>query len=435
MDRKEEIRKLLREWLNETYVELNPYFIENMIEIRKDMPNEVEIPTVQMLDYKKAIIKELEKDYSKIRECNFKFTDEELEKNRFMTGSQSDRKITKVLSEIIKETRYGDDQRLDYFHKLRNPDVKYKIYSSIEEITTRYKEVETCLSPGGSNQSNIFRHLYSPYAYLIGDVEGNARMLAYIDFKNKYVFLHRVYGSYDLMLEISAIKYFVENGFVFVENIQDYFDGTEMFNYVDAFYTNRLEYVRFFGGKIKSEASEGEGVHLFEKPKDAKILDRHGNVSNKVDAFKYELLQNPELTINATLNDSCGIRNEDEYCCSNCGEIVSRDEYDFDYECCSVCSNHNNNYCPECDCNGISDDDFSFSMGMCIDCVESRHNICSECFKEEIRREDFNFEFRMCNDCAEKHIEELERMAEIESNETTEAESNGESESNISPTP
>ena len=71
-------------------------------------------------------------------------------------------KLTKVLSELVKENRYSDDQRLDYFHKLRNPNVKYKIYSNIEEITTRYQKVETCLSPGGSNQSNIFRHLYSP---------------------------------------------------------------------------------------------------------------------------------------------------------------------------------------------------------------------------------------------------------------------------------
>lgn len=422
MDRKEEIKGLLREWLDETYVELNPYFIENMIEIRKDMPNEIEIPIVSMLDYKKTIIKELEKDYSNIGECNFKFTDEELEKNRFMTGSQADRKITKVLSELIKESRYSDDQRIDYFHKLRNPNVEYKIYSSIEEIATRYKEVETCLSPGGSNQSNIFRHLYSPYAYLIGDREGNSRMLAYIDFKNKYVFLHRVYGAYDLMLEISAVKYFVDNDFLFVRSLHRHFYGVGMFNYIDASQTEGQRYIEYFGGKFKAEENEEETVHLFKKPENAKILDRYGNISDEFDAFKDERLRYKELTINATLNDSLGIRNSNEYCCSNCGEIVDSDDYDFDYECCSACSNTNNNYCSECDCSHIPDYDFNFSMEICNECVERKHNICSECDKDEIEREDFNFAYRMCNDCAEKHIEELENMTENESEDITEVE-------------
>ena len=61
MDREGEIREYLEGWLSETYVQLNPYFIQNMIEIRKDMPNEIEIPIVPMLDYKKTIIKGLEK--------------------------------------------------------------------------------------------------------------------------------------------------------------------------------------------------------------------------------------------------------------------------------------------------------------------------------------------------------------------------------------
>ena len=384
MDREAEIREYLEGWLSETYVQLNPYFIQNMIEIRKDMPNEIEIPIVPMLDYKKTIIKGLEKDYSSIKEYDLKATDEELEKNRFMSGPETGRKITKVLSELVKQNRYSDDQRLDYFNKLRNPNVEYKIYSSIEEITTRYQKVETCLSPDGSNQSNIFRHLYSPYAYIIGDTEGNARMLAYIDFKNKYVFLHQVYGAYDLMLKISAVKYFVDNDFLFLENLNNYFLGAEMFNYVDAFQTHGLEYVEYFGGKIKRENDE-ETVHLFKKPENAKILDRYGNINDRIDAFKNEHLIDKELTINATFHDSYGIRNEDEFYCNNCGEIVSGDDYDFDYECCAACANVDNNYCPECDNSSIPDYDFDFARGM-------------------------------CNACVEKHMDELESTTEDESN-------------------
>ena len=53
------------------------------------------------------------------------------------------------------------------------------------------------------------------------------------------------------MLEISAVKYFVDNDFLFVEYLDNYFLGIGMFNYVDASKTDGLKYIEYFGGKIK----------------------------------------------------------------------------------------------------------------------------------------------------------------------------------------
>ena len=156
------------------------------------MQPRIELEMATMIEYKRAIIEELENDFPRVKEANFTFTDEELENNRIASGPNAGRKITKVLTKALDDEGggYRNEQRLDYFNKLRLTENSYFIDSDPMVFMEFYLKVQTCVSPGGDNQSNLLKFLASPYVYIAGDKAKSVRMLIYADFDRKRVFLH-----------------------------------------------------------------------------------------------------------------------------------------------------------------------------------------------------------------------------------------------------
>jgi hypothetical protein len=266
-----EFNKLLDLWLENATFPIHSNFAQNVFNIRKGMKEKIILKPIDMIEYKKIIIKELIKEYkSEFKNITLAFSDSELKNNRIDFGKNKGQKITKYLSNILRsEYEYRTDQRLDYFHKLKNENNEYYIDNDPIKMLELYSKIGTCVSPNGSNQGNIFMFLLSPYTYIAYDKKLNVRTLLYIDFEKKKVFLHNEYGNYDYMFSIALIDYFVKNDFHFVKEL-DHFFIDKGFVYRDGNFCENLSLIETLNGKVLNQERVNK-THLLEKPKWYKV--------------------------------------------------------------------------------------------------------------------------------------------------------------------
>ena len=415
----ENFKDMFSKWKDETYFSLREDFPQNILQIRSGMQPRIELEMASMVEYKRAIIEELEDEFSRVKEANFNFTDEELENNRIASGPNAGRKITKVLTEALDEagSYYRNEQRLDYFNKLRLTENSYFIDSDPMVLMEYYLKVQTCVSPGGENQSNLLKFLASPYAYIAGDKSKSVRMLIYADFDRKRVFLHPIYGSYDSMFSLTVVKYFAQNGFAFIRYLNNGFQADFM-SYTDRSNTSFIPQIKFFNGNLlEGELDFDERTDLFSRPSwvnyegDAYANERDENIPSK------ELLK--LYTITFDFHDTgMGILPKDRQYCGACDQTVSDDDYDYDSEMCYDCARHDH-YCYECDGSHIHDDDWDYDMEMCTYCAQERReyeeNECVVC-GDNFRSCDFDTERKMCHTCVEDEEDnEQDEDEEVES--------------------
>lgn len=408
------------EWKNEAYFSFREDFAQNILQIRSGMQPRIELEMATMIEYKRAIIEELENDFPRVKEANFTFTDEELENNRIASGPNAGRKITKVLTKALDDEGggYRNEQRLDYFNKLRLTENSYFIDSDPMVFMEFYLKVQTCVSPGGDNQSNLLKFLASPYVYIAGDKAKSVRMLIYADFDRKRVFLHPIYGSYDSMFALTVVKYFVQNGFTFIRYLSNAFEADFM-SYTDRTNISFMPQIKFFNGDISEEN--------FDFDERTKLFSRPSWVTYEGDAYAdegSEFIPNKDLlksyTITFNFHDtSMGILSKDSQFCYSCDQIVNDDDYDYDSEMCYDCAAHNH-YCYECDSEHVHDDNWDYEMEMCSSCAQDRReyeeNVCSVC-GDNFHSYYFDTDRGMCYVCAENedNNEQDEEDEEVES--------------------
>ena len=400
----ENFEDMFSKWKDEAYFSFREDYSQNILQIRAGMQPRIELEMASMIEYKRAIIEELKGEYSSLREANFTFTDEELENNRIASGPNAGRKITKVLTETLEDASgyYRNEQRLDYFNKLRLADNSYFIDNDPMVFMEFYLKVKTCVSPGGGNQSNLLKFLASPYVYIAGDKAKSVRMLIYADFDRKRVFLHPIYGSYDAMFSLTVVKYFVQNGFTFIRFLSGGFEADFM-SYEDRSTISFIPQIKFFNGNLFSGyLDHSERTELFARPSwvtyegDAYADERDENIPNK------NLLKNYTMAFNFHDTER-GIFPKDRQYCTSCERTISDDDYDYDAEMCYDCASHNH-YCYECDEDHIHDSNWDYDMEMCVYCAEERRefeeNECVVCH-DNFRNYDFDTDRRMCYNCVE----------------------------------
>jgi hypothetical protein len=294
--------ELLEKWSENITFNLHNNFAQNVFNLKKGMKEKITLKPLDMLEYKKTIIRELQNEYtSEFKNITLAFSDSELLNNRIEFGKNKNQKITKLLSNILKsEYEYRTDQRLDYFHKLKSENNEYYIDNDPIKLLESYTKIETCVSPNGSNQGNIFMFLLSPYTYIAYDKKLNVRQLLYINFEKKKVFLHNVYGNYDNMFSMVIVKYFVDNDFFFVKDIDNFFIDKGII-YRDSSYCEYLHLVEIFNGKILNEKRKNK-THLFEKPNWYKVNGDY--LVNSVELENDNLTTTYEPTFNDIYDDS-----------------------------------------------------------------------------------------------------------------------------------
>lgn len=373
MEKIEMFREAYKPWESETFFDRQENWIENVFEVRSGMHPKIEIQPVDMMLYKKTILEELMLDFTKkspfdsddsnIAKIDMNFTEQELIENRISQGPNSGQKITKLLHKAM----YGTDGRtlqvLDFFHKLRTENNVSTIESCPIAMLEAYTRVQTCISAGGQNQSSILKYLFSPFTYIINSGSKKSRMVAFIDFPNKKVFLNPVYGEFDKMFEISVIQYFIKEGFEFLDDFR-------YFSVDDSYYVDRHEFpyktvVKILNGKIFDVYKNGQSYSkdIFQKPDWVKYKGDGLAINNNY----YE-----GLTTSLELHDQDGIYDSESYFCSQCGCTVGVDEYNFDCECCYECSNdyeEEHTYCEKCG-STVDNDDYDFENDCCYDCAE-----------------------------------------------------------------
>ena len=395
---KEEFKDILRPWLDETYLELRDDYVDNIFEVRSGMVEKAFVEPLCMIDYKRLLLKEISNSHASVQKANLEITDEELEQNRFLTGENKGRKVTKILSELIAGEYNRTDQRLDYFNKLRKKNISYFISGEPLDFLSAYSVIETCLSPGGCNQSNLIKMLFSPYSYIATDESKTVRMLIYANYERKQVVLNNIYGSYDEMFAMSIVKHYRDLGFDFHTNLNEIFD-TEYLGYVDTYQGRFLHYAKALNANVVND-SVMERIDLFERP---------SWVTYKGDGFvqTFDDVKTSNFTLYSEFHDSSGIRYKHEHYCNSCGNIVNDDEFDFDYEECQDCAGRHN-YCRSCDSDNICDDDFDFDRDVCNNCarqeIEIENNVCEVC-GDGFVDDEFNHEERLCTDCYALHLE------------------------------
>lgn len=403
------------DWKDETHFIFREDFAQNILQIRSGMQPRIELEMATMIEYKRAIIEELENDFPRIKEANLTFTDDELEKNRIASGPNAGRKITKVLTETLGEEsgRYRNEQRLDYFNKLRLAENSYFIDSDPIVLMEYYLKIQTCISPGGDNQSNLLKFLASPYVYIAGDKAKSVRMLIYADFDRKRVFLHPIYGSYDSMFALTVVKYFVQNGFAFVRYLREAFEADFM-SYTDRSHISFMPQIDFFNGVVSEKDFDfDEKTDLFSRPSWTTYEgDAYADEESEIIPDK-DLLKSYTITFNFH-DTSMGILPKDKQFCYSCDEIISDDDYDYDAEMCYDCAAYNH-YCYECDSGHIHENDWDYEFEMCSSCAQARReyeeNVCSVC-EDNFYSYDFDTDRRMCHWCIEneKNNEEDEEV-------------------------
>lgn len=389
----EQFNEVFNAWHDQMMFPVNPDLAKKIFEIRSGMMKRTLIPQVDMLTYKKAILYDLKQEYANI--SNFEFTDEEIDSNRISTGENKDRKITKVLTEKIRENHmYYSEQRLDFFNKLRYPDTEYYIDSDPIAFADAYKKIRTCLSPNGENQSNFVKFLLSAYAYIVVDIRMNNRMLVLLNPEQKVAFLHNVYGGYDYMMSLSVVKFLVDEGYSFAKNLDDAFDLDYFMRYIDADEFRFLSHVEYFNGKIYDKY---QPIDLWLQP-----YWYHSHI----DALTDDHMPDHKYTTMSNVHDSYeSILPEGKEYCGDCGEIVDANDYDFDSEICYYCAG-NRNYCEACG-EYTDADHFHFEEQLCDWCFNDQYRYCEEC-GENVRIENFDVEHHMCDVCVAQLAEEEE---------------------------
>ena len=340
---REELHDKLNKW--DLDLILCPEYTKNIYEIKSGMIAKQIATPLDMLSYQRIIIQEI-KETEGISIPNF--TDEELKENFFICKEYpSGIKITKYITKLLSEKTYLKDKRLDFFYKLRKEGNEYYIDSDPMAFVDMYRKVSTCVSPDGENAGNIFRFLFSPYTYIAYDKYQSVRMLIFADDESKLVFLNPVYGCYDDMFLISVIQNYIDRGYRFIANLNNIFSGDDF--YKDSFSLCHRDLIKVMGGEILEEQNTVGALHL---------LDRPAWITFKGDGASGDVNQHIKLTTHIVF--------EKVYYCSECGQDVYYEDYDFDSDCCYNCSD---DYCEHCD-NYYSKDEYNFYYDACIYCAE-----------------------------------------------------------------
>lgn len=320
----EKFTNYLNQW--EVDVPFSEGYEDRISEIKSGMLEKQTIKPIEMLKYQRLILKCIERSESISLPA---FTEEELNKNFYICDEYpTGIKVTKYVNKIIN-ARYNlgrQDSRLDYFNKLRYDDNEYYIDSNPFLFVELYRNIQTCVSPGGENQGNIFRLLASPYIYIAYDKRKKVRTLIFADDKNKRVFLNPVYGEYDLMFIFSIVDHYIKLGYSFIKDIELYFENDSI--YKDSDELSFSDIVEFMGAQIFSDSMKVY-PHL---------LDRPSWITFEGDVYTGKIYDNMRLT---TYEDFYEM-----YECYKCGGRFYEDDYDFDSECCHSCSDV---YCDVCD--------------------------------------------------------------------------------------
>lgn len=367
--REDDFREYFQGWRRVTYFDLDDGFYERVIKMRKQMLPDVILNSIDNLSYKKVLLNGLKRNYN----ISPEFSDEELIENR----TKNNEKITKVLKKEIDKNKdrhrfYGDEKVLDFFHKPKYPDNIYFMTASPVEITYAYKEIETCVSPDGSNSAQIYHMLASPYLYIVSDLHTSARMFVLLDKERKVAFFSSVYGSYDSMMPIVTIQYLAAQGYSYVSEFHKFFDSDSVFYMETSFFSNIYMYEYFNMKEAKPIESNPdkpgwrtyEVVDYFNIPKDMVV--------------EYDIIDNSPITGLYKLTTTFGVRSSDgspitdeHTCyCGSCGSLVSSDDYDYDAEACWDCSSYT--YCNNCG-DDTHNDYYDFDYDMCCRCRDEEY--------------------------------------------------------------
>lgn len=372
------------------YEDFNENFIENLIEIRKNMREKVELPPLPILDYKRNTWRELNLLH------NFEgldVSDEILLSNRLPSGE----KLTKRISKAIYKDDYRystTDPRIDYFNKPRNEKNTYIISADPLDILRLYYEVETCISPWGSNQSTIYRYLYSDQIYIAYSSDERSRLIIFDNPEQKIVFLCLVYGYQDPMLVQTVIQHYIDLGYSFLDTYYFLFDTRNWF-YCDGTHARYLNLIRVMGGTIVSgkDIEEENRVAINRVPahwdKDEDALFK-GRIYDK-DNIIYPFFKDSG---NHTIY-------EGQEFCDNCGEVIDDRDYDYDYEMCAYCANGQRAEDYK-ECEGCGNPTFYEELsedGLCSACqADVEYFICDAC-GQRVPDYEFNEEAYLCIEC------------------------------------
>jgi hypothetical protein len=365
--------------------------------MRKQMLPDVLLNPIDMLTYKKALLSNIQKKY----QISVNFSDEELIENR----TKNNEKVTKILHREVTKDRdennfrpaYGD-QTLDYFHKPKFPDNQYFITASPTELVHLYSRIETCVTYDGSNSGQMYHMLASPYVYLVSDSKLSARMAIMVDPERKIFILGRVYGSFDVMMEMVLVKHFKDLGYAYIENLYQFFE-TDDVSYIDSHQTGGKEMLEYFGvPAARSKEKEVEGFNY-------RMTDTK-DYFQKLEGMKvpFDIISGSTLRDDQTLTTTFYVRSHEggiitdfyTHYCGSCGSLVDEGDYDFDSESCLDCSYYE--YCNDCGEN-VDRDFYEYDYDMCRSCAETNYP------------EDFGLVDEDDNDEVDKQIEEniLER--------------------------
>jgi hypothetical protein len=346
-------------------------FFESVMELAEYKIDKTYVPAIPMIDYKRAIVG-MVNDIVKERQVNYYFTDEELLENRIINDlSNKDMKITKLLTKKVKEvSNYMSTQFLDYFNKLPIENDEYYISGNPIDILESYIEVDTCVSPGGDNIANIFQFLVSPMVHVAFTKDKSSRMLVFVDQEKKIAATNRVYGKYNLMLEFSVLKWLGRNGYSVAEKFNDYFSSDGLY-YSESRGSDMRLLLEHFDIPMESPVNFSERVDMFVRPKGLKT------VGDLITGSSYSYASDDvveHLTTTSDLRSASGmLLFSDEEFCRECGDVISNDYYNYDFEMCSYCyEDAEINYCEECG-NDYSYDNFDLDENMCNHCLWERN--------------------------------------------------------------
>jgi len=357
-------------------------YYEVVQEIRKSMMPKIGIEKLDMLEYKKSILHMIK---SKFRdEFDYNFSDEELQENRVKNiKGLENTKVTKIISKALNNYKekhqrnniYFDYNRefkfLDYFHKIANENEEFYISSDPNDLLLAYEKISTCVSPDGDNIANIFQWLVSPFTYIAytrdtnkeGELVINNRAIVYIDYGNRVASIGNIYGSYNVMFQVSIMKWLKENHFSIALEPSDWFAFHDLY-YTESGLSSVKDFVDFFNiSVVDKEYSKRISIHSVPY-----YIDIIG------DAITGHGYGKPKLyLLDSEIRSSSGmLLYSDEAICGDCGEVVSSDEYDYDGEVCDYCAQFTSrNYCEDCGEHYL-DSDFDFEEDLCSSCAFER---------------------------------------------------------------
>lgn len=331
-----ELEGMLNLW--ETNVVFSPDYLKNIFEIKSGMLKKQTVKPLEMLEYQRLILSCL-KHKHKIELPEF--TDTELQNNFYVCDEfPMGIKITKYIS----KKNIDRDRAVDFFSKLRVPNNEFYIDSNPLMFTEMYEKIRTCISPGGEYQHTMFQFLFSPHAYIAYDKTKSVRMLIFADDKEKVVFLNPVYGNYDEMFVLSIIKHYIQKGYRFLHDVEDWFadddfykDSTSIFHSLSISLLGGSFFINFDKQYnhllIKPEWATFTGDAATGKPC-SKFLTTAENFEAKYycegcDEYYYR----DDFDISAGMCYNC-----DEEECEVCGMTYYSGDFDYDNDCCYNCS-------------------------------------------------------------------------------------------------